>query len=92
MRLTVRVDPSMSPFVAMKGSICIDGVSLTVNRIDGDDVSVLLIPHTIAVTTFQDIEAGQNVNVEVDMLARYARRLIAAGAIGFAEEPAQTTG
>ena len=63
-------------FVAPKGSICIDGVSLTVNGVDDDGFDVALIPHTLAVTTFGVRRAGERVNVEVDLVARYLDRLL----------------
>lgn len=65
-------------YIASKGSICVDGVSLTVNAVDGLRFDVNLIPHTVAVTTFRDRRAGDRVNLEVDLLARYVERLSAA--------------
>lgn len=67
-------------YVAVKGSICIDGVSLTVNDVDGATVGVNLIPHTIDVTTFRDRRVGDAVNIEVDLIARYLERLFPARA------------
>jgi riboflavin synthase len=58
--------------------VALDGVSLTVNEVDGDKFSVLLIPHTLKVTTFEAIKAGMRVNLEVDQMARYAARLLEA--------------
>jgi len=70
------VPKALAGLVAVKGSICIEGVSLTVNAVDGERFMVGLIPHTLAVTTLGALEAGDAVNVEVDQLARYvARRL-----------------
>jgi riboflavin synthase len=74
-RFTLRAPASLSRFVATKGSVTLDGVSLTVNAVKGDDFSVLIIPHTLQVTTLGRLQAGDNVNLEVDMLARYAARL-----------------
>lgn len=64
-----------APFIAKKGSIALDGTSLTVNEVDGLLFSVFLIPHTLDVTTWSDRNAGDTVNLEVDMMARYAARL-----------------
>lgn len=64
-----------APFIAKKGSICLDGTSLTVNEADGLLFSVFLIPHTLAVTTWGERGEGDLVNLEVDMMARYAARL-----------------
>jgi len=74
--LLLRVPSSLSAFVAVKGSVALDGVSLTVNKVDGDMVSVLIIPHTLQVTTLGKIEPGARVNLEVDQLARYVARLM----------------
>jgi riboflavin synthase len=74
-RLTMRVPPTLSRFIATKGSVTLDGVSLTVNTVNGDDFSVLIIPHTLKVTTLGTLRVGDRVNLEVDTLARYAARL-----------------
>lgn len=74
-RLVLRAPASLSRFIASKGSVTLDGVSLTVNTVEGDDFSVLIIPHTLKVTTLGMLCAGDKVNLEVDMLARYAARL-----------------
>jgi riboflavin synthase len=65
-------------YIAAKGSVCVDGVSLTVNAVAGDGFEVNLIPHTVESTTFGDRRAGDRVNLEIDMLARYVERLLAA--------------
>jgi len=75
--LRVRAPRELSRYVARKGSICIDGVSLTVNRIDGDALEVQLIPHTLEVTTLGRLAAGARVNLEVDLIARYVEQLMA---------------
>lgn len=75
-RFTLRAPPALSRFVAPKGSVALDGVSLTVNEVEGDDFTVLIIPHTLAVTTFGNLRQGDDVNLEVDTMARYAARLI----------------
>ena len=74
-RFVLRAPASVSRFIATKGSVTLDGVSLTVNTVEGDDFSVLIIPHTLKVTTLGTLRAGDTVNLEVDMLARYAARL-----------------
>jgi riboflavin synthase len=66
---------TLSKFIAVKGSVCLDGTSLTVNHVKGNEFDVTLIPHTLAVTTWGEREAGDRVNLEVDQLARYAARL-----------------
>jgi riboflavin synthase len=63
-------------FIAPKGSVALDGVSLTVNEVAGDTFSVLIIPHTLAVTTFGAAKAGDGMNLEIDLMARYAARLM----------------
>ncbi len=67
-------------YIAEKGSICIDGVSLTVNQIDGTGFAVGLIPHTLAATTLGDLRSGARINLEVDLIARYVERLVRADA------------
>jgi riboflavin synthase len=74
-RFWIEAPRQLSRFVAQKGSVALDGVSLTVNDVDGDRFSILLIPHTLAVTTFGGRAAGDALNIEVDMMARYAARL-----------------
>lgn len=74
-RLTFRVPRDLARFVAEKGSVTLDGTSLTVNAVDGDRFSVMLIPHTLTVTTWGDRRPGDRVNFEVDMMARYVARL-----------------
>ena len=74
-RFGLRAPAAISRFIATKGSVTLDGVSLTVNTVAGDDFSVLIIPHTLKVTTLGTLRAGDTINLEVDMLARYAARL-----------------
>ncbi|MBM3551173.1 MAG: riboflavin synthase [Alphaproteobacteria bacterium] len=69
----------LSRFIAKKGSVALDGVSLTVNEVEENRFSVLLIPHTLAVTTLGARRAGDALNIEVDLMARYAARLSEAG-------------
>ena len=75
-RLTFQVDGALARFVAPKGSVALDGVSLTVNEVVDDTFGVLIIPHTLAVTTLGARAVGDRVNIEVDLMARYAARLI----------------
>ena len=75
--LGVRVPPALRRFVARKGSVCVDGVSLTVNRVEGDVFEAYLIPHTQEVTTLGRLVGGARVNLEVDLIARYVERLLA---------------
>jgi riboflavin synthase len=81
-RMSFRVPQALARFIAPKGSVALDGVSLTVNDVAGDTFSVLIIPHTLKVTTFGDLKAGARVNLEVDQMARYAARLLEAKATG----------
>lgn len=74
-RIVVEIPESLHHYVCKKGSICIDGVSLTVNDISGRSISVNVIPHTIQQTNFADYRAGTQVNLEVDIIARYLERL-----------------
>ena len=74
-RWRFRLPPGLSRFVAEKGSVAIDGASLTVNEVDGDVFGVNIIPHTAAVTTFGTLQPGSRVNIEIDTLARYVARL-----------------
>jgi riboflavin synthase len=74
--LQVKLPKSLSRYVARKGSITIDGVSLTVNRVKGAAFEVNLIPHTLKVTTLKRLVRGARVNLEIDLLARYLERLM----------------
>jgi riboflavin synthase len=74
-RLVVRSPSHLTRFIAPKGSVTLDGISLTVNAIEDADFSLLLIPHTLAATAWNDIAAGAKVNLEVDLIARYLARL-----------------
>jgi riboflavin synthase len=74
-RLVFRAPAPLARFIAAKGSVTLDGVSLTVNEVEDDAFSVLIIPHTLAVTTFGALRPGDGVNLEVDLMARYAARL-----------------
>jgi riboflavin synthase len=72
-----RVPQALARYVAAKGSICIDGVSLTVNKVGGSEFEVNLIPHTLEVTTLSRLAPGVRVNLEVDLIARYVERMLA---------------
>ena len=75
-RLSFEVPAELARFVAPKGSICVDGVSLTVNRVAGRRFEVNIIPHTHAVTTLGELRVGDGVNIEIDLIARYLERLM----------------
>jgi riboflavin synthase len=77
-KFTLRAPPALSRFIAAKGSVALDGVSLTVNQVAGDSFTVLIIPHTLQVTTLGALRQGDQVNLEIDTLARYAARLMEA--------------
>lgn len=76
-RFEFEVPPHLSRYIARKGSASLDGVSLTVNEVDGNVFSVNLIPHTLEITTLGLLEPGDEVNLEVDLIARYLERLMA---------------
>ena len=74
-RFWIETPPALARFVAQKGSVALDGVSLTVNEVEGNCFSILLIPHTLAETTYGERKTGDTLNLEVDLMARYAARL-----------------
>lgn len=74
-RFVIKAPAALAPFIAEKGSVCLDGTSLTVNTVNDDIFSVLIIPHTLAVTTWGERQAGDKLNLEVDLMARYVARL-----------------
>ena len=74
-RVTFRAPEALAKFIAPKGSVALNGTSLTVNEVDGTDFGVNFIPHTKAVTTWGDVAVGDRVNLEIDTLARYVARL-----------------
>jgi riboflavin synthase len=76
LRFTFEAPVELAKFVAPKGSVALDGVSLTVNEVDGRRFGINVIPHTQAVTTFGGLREGSRVNMEIDMLARYVARLL----------------
>ncbi len=79
-RLVIEVPQSLARYLAFKGSVCLDGVSLTVNAAGADCFEVLTIPHTLERTTLGALAAGDAVNIEVDLIARYIERLLSQGA------------
>jgi riboflavin synthase len=76
LRVTVEAPAALARFIAEKGSIALDGVSLTVNRVNGCEFGVDLVPHTRTVTTLGELAAGRALNLEVDLVARYLDRLL----------------
>lgn len=74
--------PALLRYVAKKGSICVDGVSLTVNEVDAAGFEVALIPHTVSNTAFAQTSVGDAVNLEIDLVARYVERLLGTGSVG----------
>ncbi len=82
-RFHIRAPKPLAGFIAPKGSVCLDGTSLTVNTVSGDLFSVLLIPHSLSVTTWRERKPGDFLHIEVDLMARYAARLAEARAQGY---------
>jgi riboflavin synthase len=78
-RVTLRAPKDLARFIAPKGSVALNGTSLTVNEVDGVDFGINFIPHTKQVTTWGDVQVGDMVNLEIDTLARYVARLAEAG-------------
>ncbi|MEO8668697.1 MAG: riboflavin synthase, partial [Bauldia sp.] len=74
-RFTFEAPPQLARFIAPKGSVCLDGTSLTVNEVDGNRFTCHFIPHTLQVTTWNGRKVGDTVNLEADMIARYVARL-----------------
>ncbi len=81
-RFDIRAPRQLSRYIAEKGSVCLDGTSLTVNTVADDVFSVLIIPHTLGVTTWGERDTGDRLNLEVDLMARYAARLAEARPAG----------
>ena len=75
--LVLRAPAALAGYIARKGSITVNGVSLTVNRVEGCEFSINLIPHTVAVTNLKQLAAGHRVNLEIDLIARYVERMLA---------------
>ena len=76
MRFEVRPPAALMRYIVEKGSICIDGISLTINTITTDRFTINIVPHTLSSTTLQDVTSGHRVNLEVDLIARYVERLL----------------
>jgi Riboflavin synthase alpha chain len=74
-RIKILVEIDLIKYIAKKGSICINGVSLTVNSVEGNIFDVNIVPHTFSVTTLGDLSIGSNVNLEIDLIARYVEKL-----------------
>jgi len=75
-RIQIEAPKSLGRYIAAKGSICVDGVSLTVNSVDGSVFDLNIVPHTLDETTMSDFQTGRHVNLEVDIIARYLERLL----------------
>jgi riboflavin synthase len=75
-RLHIRAPNELAKYIAQKGSICVEGISLTVNSVQGAEFTLNLVPHTLAMTTLDKVKIGQRVNLEVDIIARYLERLL----------------
>jgi len=75
--LVIRAPAAIAGYIAKKGSITVNGVSLTVNRVEGRDFWINLIPHTVAMTNLKHLQAGSKVNLEIDLIARYVERMLA---------------
>jgi riboflavin synthase len=74
--LEIRAPGALARFIARKGSVTVNGVSLTVNHVNGDVFDINIIPHTREVTTFRNVNAGDRVNLEIDLIARYCERIL----------------
>ena len=85
-RLGVEIPAEFARYVARKGSVCVDGVSLTINEVSGNTFDLNIIPHTAETTTIGDYAVGSTVNIEVDLLARYVERLLAKDQSGMSME------
>jgi len=79
-RFRIAAPDVLARYIAAKGSICVDGISLTVNAVEGSEFELNIVPHTLTATTMGSYQAGQKVNLEVDIIARYLKRLLSASA------------
>lgn len=75
-KFRIKAPDELARYIAIKGSICVDGISLTVNRVDGAVFDLNIVPHTLVETTMGDFQVGRRVNLEVDVIARYLERLL----------------
>ena len=87
-RFVFEAPEALMPFIAPKGSVALDGVSLTVNEVSGTRFGVNIIPHTLARTSFNEAQPGQQMNLEIDMIARYVARLLGSTAADAAQDSA----
>ena len=78
-RFVIEAPSSLSKYIAKKGSVCVDGISLTVNEVDENRFELMIIPHTLSVTTLGQTLVGTQVNLEIDVVARYCERLLDTG-------------
>lgn len=85
--LEIRAPHAISKYIARKGSVTVDGVSLTTNTVQGDDFTINLIAHTLSMTTLRHLKPGSKVNLEIDLIARYTERMLAWEKETPAEEP-----
>jgi riboflavin synthase len=90
-KVVFQVPRELVRYIAQKGSICVSGVSLTVNNVEGDRFDVVLVPHTREKTSLDALPVGARVNIEVDVLARYVARLLEYGRAAGADAPAENT-
>lgn len=90
-QFSVQAPDQLARYIATKGSICVDGVSLTVNAVDGAVFALNIVPHTLSETTLQNYQAGQQVNLEVDLVARYLERLLQGDAAAHSGSGGQIT-
>jgi len=79
-RFCIQAPDELAKYIAAKGSICVDGISLTVNAVTGSEFELNIVPHTLTATTMGNYQAGQKVNLEVDIIARYLERLLSSSA------------
>ena len=77
-RFRIAAPEALAKYIAAKGSVCVDGISLTVNAVEGSEFELNIVPHTLTATTMGNYETGQKVNLEVDIIARYLERLLSA--------------
>ena len=98
MRFRMRVPGTLARYIAAKGSVCVDGISPTVNAVEGAEFDLNIVPHTLAQTTMSEFQPGRTFNLEVDIIARYLERLLLGdqaaetGAAGVSRELLQRRG
>jgi riboflavin synthase len=84
-RFRMRAPDALARYIAAKGSVCVDGISLTVNAVDGSEFELNIVPHTLVETTIGEFQPGRTFNLEVDIIARYLERLLLGGEVNSAE-------